>query len=97
MIESRRPGAVLLVLDSVHTQEHVTEELRLYTPLLAHGDALVVEDTDHNGHPVLSDYGPSAWEAVEEFMAGDSRFAHWEVGEMFGKFTNSPNGWLICK
>jgi len=66
-VEHERGRRVIVTLDSVHTQEHVIEELRLYAPLLAPGDVLVVEDTDHNGQPVLANYGPSAYEAVQEF------------------------------
>lgn len=85
----------LIVLDSVHSEEHVTEELRLYAPLCKSGDVLVIEDTDHNGHPVLSDYGPSAWEAVEKFMKDNTDFRNlYEIEGLYGPFTNSPRGWL---
>ena len=91
----------LVVLDSVHSEEHVTEELRRYAPLCSAGSRLVVEDTDHGGRPVLKNYGPSAAEAVEKFMADggpgqELGFAYdREVEGRFGPFTNSKSGWLV--
>ena len=85
----------LLILDSVHTEVHVTEELRLYAPFLGKGSRLVVEDTDHNGRPVLANYGPAAGEAVDKFMSCDGlgRKLGFKYDQrctkMFGPFTNS--------
>ena len=90
----------LVILDSVHSEEHVTEELRLYAPLCGVESCLVVEDTDHNRNPVFSDYGPSAWEAVRVFLKSGEGLG-WAVDKetecMFGPFTNSPGGWLRKK
>lgn len=91
----------LIVLDSVHSRAHVAEELRLYAPLCNAGSSLVVEDTDHGGRPILAEYGPSAAEAVEEFMApgnlGPSLGFDYdrEMEHRFGRFTVSPSGWLV--
>lgn len=91
----------LIVLDSVHSRAHVAEELRLYAPLCTAGSSLVVEDTDHGGRPILAEYGPSAAEAVEEFMAPGGLGAllgfdyDRETERRFGRFTVSPSGWLV--
>lgn len=91
----------LVVLDSVHSRAHVAEELRLYAPICVPGSSLVVEDTDHGGRPILADYGPSAGEAVDEFMAdgGLGRSLGFEYDreteQRFGPFTVSPSGWLV--
>lgn len=103
-IETIRPHVegkrALIVLDSVHTEAHVDEELRLYAPLCGVGSYLVVEDTDHEGHPILADYGPSARRSVAKFMAegglgpalGFER--DYDLEYRYGKFTNSPDAWL---
>ena len=90
----------LLVLDSVHSEEHVVEELRLYAPLVPPGGYLVVEDTAHGGNPVLGSYGPSAREAVERVMAPGGNGARLgfyrarDVEMLCGPWTCAPGGWL---
>ena len=88
---------ILISLDSVHTKSHVAKELAAYAPICAvAGDYLVVEDTDHNGHPVMSEYGPSAWEAVQEFLANGAPFTpDTAIEKAYGPITNSPSGWLV--
>jgi cephalosporin hydroxylase len=101
-VEAVRPyiegKKALVVLDSVHTKEHVDEELKLYAPLITTlGSYLVVSDADHNGRPILADYGPSAGEAVDDFL--QTEIGRWflpdkELELRYGKFTVSPNAWL---
>ena len=45
-------GAVLAILDSLHTAEHVYKELELIFPLLGDGDFLIVEDGLPCGYPL---------------------------------------------
>ena len=87
----------LIVLDSVHTKTHVDEELKLYAPMCEVEDWLVVEDTDHNGRPVLADYGPAAGEAVDEFLTKSElgqKFRTQPMIEQCAGPTNSPGAWL---
>lgn len=89
-----RPGeAVMVVLDSEHTRDHVLEELRLYGGLVTPGSYLVVEDTNANGHPVLRSYGPGPWEAVTDYLGGGAPFAADESREKF-YMTFNPRGYL---
>jgi cephalosporin hydroxylase len=72
---------VLVILDSLHTKEHVLDELKAYAPLVSVGSYLIVQDT-HLGDTVPFWFlekeeehwipGPRA--AVEEFIAGNDRF-----------------------
>jgi cephalosporin hydroxylase len=91
--EANASETVMVILDSDHTQAHVLDELRVYAPVVTVGSYLIVEDTNVNGHPVSRSHGPGPMEAVDEFMAEDSRF---EVDATREKFmhTFNPGGYL---
>ena len=62
----------MVVLDSAHNRAHVLDELRLYSPFVAKGNYLIVEDTNIHGYPyapgdILVDGGPA--EALKEWRA----------------------------
>lgn len=61
-------GTVLVILDSLHTREHVLAELEAYGPLVTEGSYMIVQDTFVNGHPAMPDYGPGPYEAVQAFL-----------------------------
>ncbi len=65
---------VVVILDSAHTAEHVLNELRAYAPLVNMGSYVIVQDSVINGHPLPGNTGPGPWEAIHEFMAGNSEF-----------------------
>lgn len=90
----------VVVLDSIHSREHVLAELRLWSPLVAPGCHLIVEDTNINGHPVHTDYAPDrgedgagAFEAVQDFLRENDRF---EIDRAREKLllTFNPGGYL---
>lgn len=68
-------GPRLISLDSDHSAEHVSAELALYSPLLALGDYLIVEDTNLNGNPVFRNFGAGPQEALKAFLDQSDSFS----------------------
>jgi cephalosporin hydroxylase len=85
--------SVLVILDSNHSRDHVLAELRAYGDIVKPGNYIVVEDTDMNGHPILPDYGPGPYEAVQAFLAERSDFEADRSREKF-YMTQNPSGYL---
>ena len=94
-----RAERVMVVLDSLHERDHVLAELRAYHALVTPGCYLIVEDSNINGHPVVTDFepdqGPGPYEAIETFMAESDRFEIDRNCERFG-VTFNPTGYLRC-
>ncbi len=89
-----RPGeSVMVTLDSDHHAAHVSAELDLYHSFVTPGSYLVVEDTHFNGHPILPNFGPGPYEAVEAFLKSHPEFERDRTREKFGMSFN-PGGWL---
>lgn len=87
---------VMVVLDSDHTKDHVLEEMERFGPLVTKGSYMVVEDTNINGNPVFSEFGPGPKEAVTEFLKTHSEFSVDASCERLG-VTFHPGGWLVKK
>lgn len=85
---------VMVTLDSDHQQSHVMAEMRLYSRYVTKGHYMIVEDTNVNGHPVYSSFGPGPMEAVEEFLKEDA--GGFQIDEERQKFllTFHPKGFL---
>ncbi len=84
---------VLVLLDSLHTRDHVFDELEAYAPMVPVGSYIVVQDTNINGHPAHPEFGPGPWEAVQDFLA---RHPEFEIDKSREKFllTFTPDGYL---
>jgi len=65
---------VFVLLDSLHTKEHVLSELRNYSPLVSKGQYIEVQDTALSRHPIKAGLGGGAHEAVQEFLASTDAF-----------------------
>ena len=89
----REGETVMAILDSDHHCDHVLSELRTYGALVTTGSYLIVEDTNINGHPVLSHFGPGPMEAVEEFLRENKDFGVDREKEKF-YLTFNPSGYL---
>jgi cephalosporin hydroxylase len=84
---------VLVILDSLHTEEHVLRELKAYSPLVKIGGYINVQDTNINGHPVLPGVGPGPNEAVKAFLAGNDSFIVDKTRDRL-QLTFCPGGYL---
>lgn len=84
---------VLVTLDSLHTRDHVFKELQLYAKFVSLNSYLIVQDTNINGHPVLTKFGPGPWEAVEDFLRENQDF---QIDRSMEKhmLTYHPSGYL---
>jgi cephalosporin hydroxylase len=79
----------MVVLDSLHTYEHVSRELGLYGSLVSPGCYLVVEDTN-----VDEAWGvPAARKAAEEFIAAHPDYSVDRLRESH-LLTFNPGGWI---
>lgn len=91
--EATRGRRTMVILDSDHSEAHVTAELGLYADMVTPGCYLIVQDGFVNGHPCDPDWGPGPLEAIQAFLAVDDRF---EVDEDCERmlFTFNPSGFL---
>jgi cephalosporin hydroxylase len=93
---------VLVVLDSMHTHEHVLKELQRYAPLVPRGSYLIVQDT------LIEDLPADLWPdrpwapgnspktAVQEFLRSTDRFEIDRDIENKLLLTACPGGYLQC-
>lgn len=88
------PGEkVLVLLDSWHQYDHVSQEIRAYSSLVSEGSYLIVEDTNINSWRPRDRIQPGPLEAVREFLRDDDRF---EIDRSWEKYfmTFNPCGFL---
>jgi len=93
---------VLVALDSLHTHEHVLNELMIYSPLVTKGSYMLVFDTVIEDLPAgfFSDRpwgkGNNPKTAVREFLKTNDRFViDKEIQEKI-IITAAPDGYLKC-
>ncbi len=93
---------VLVCLDSLHTHDHVLNELELYSPLVTKGSYLVVFDTIVEDMP-KGFYSDRPWDkgnnpktAVWEFLKTNNRFEIDKEIDSKLLITDNPDGYLKC-
>ncbi len=93
---------VMVILDSLHTHDHVLQELRLYSPLVAAGSYLVVFDTIVEDIPEIQfpdrpwGKGNNPKTAVWQFIKENDRFEICRDIEKKLLITSAPDGFLRC-
>jgi cephalosporin hydroxylase len=93
---------ILVVLDSLHTHDHVARELDIYSPLVSKGSYLVVFDTVIEDMPDNSfpdrpwGKGNNSKTAVWEFLKKNNRFIIDRDIENKLLITVAPDGYLKC-
>jgi len=85
---------VMVILDSDHHEPHVSAELEAYAGLVSPDCYLIVEDTNLNGHPVGSEFGPGPWEAVDKWLPEHPEFVLDSVLEQRYVVTFNPRGYF---
>jgi cephalosporin hydroxylase len=94
--------AVMVVLDSNHSHDHVLKELQLYSPLVTRDSYLIVFDTVVEDMPadLIGERpwgkGNNAKTAVWEFLKGTNRFVIEREMEAKLLVTVAPDGYLRC-
>lgn len=85
---------VMIVFDDDHEGGHVSAEMEKYCDLVSRGCYLCVEDSDVNGHPVVTDFGDGPYEAIMRFLP-----KHPEFDVDFSRFkflmSTNPLGYLL--
>jgi cephalosporin hydroxylase len=82
---------VLVILDSLHTRDHVYDELRTYAKMVPVGSYIVVQDTGA-WKPEVSELSGAA-QAITDFLAETDDFEMDRSRERF-LLTNNPTGFL---
>ncbi len=94
--------SILVILDSMHTHDHVLQELELYTTLVKKGGYCIVLDTIVEDIPdMLSSQRPwgkgnNPKTAVKEFLTKNTRFEIQSSIEHKLSITSAPDGFLKC-
>jgi cephalosporin hydroxylase len=95
--------SVFIILDSLHTKDHVLLEMENYGPLCSSGNYMIVEDSNLNGHPLppkwhtgtMEEGGP--FEAVQAYMQKYNDFLIDSDLENRFLFSYAPSGYLRKK
>lgn len=83
-------GRVLVILDSLHSPDHVYDELQMYSPLVSVGSYVIVQDTGLGSNRLAYELAAGG---VRRFLKEGGGFEVDEGRERF-MITNNPRGYL---
>lgn len=86
-------NTVMVVLDSDHSREHVSNEISAYKDMVTKGSYLIVEDTALHGNPIHPESTDDPMSAVLEFMKDNKDYEFDRTREKF-LMTWHPKGFL---
>lgn len=87
-------GPVMVILDSLHTADHVRQELDAYSRFVTRGSYLLVQDGLVDTLPVFRSQRPGPLPAIRHFLGEHPEFeADLERSRRF-VITDHPMGWL---
>lgn len=86
-------ASVIVLLDSLHSTDHVRRELERYSPFVSKGGYIMVHDTNMGGNPVRHTIYPGPMGAVEKFLEEHDEFVADETQERY-LVTFAPSGFL---
>lgn len=87
-------GAVMVILDSDHSESHVRQEMELYSPFVTVGSYLLVQDGVIDELPMMRPSRPGPLPAIHDFLKSHPEFqCEAERSQRF-LITHHPMGWL---
>jgi cephalosporin hydroxylase len=87
-------GPVMVVLDSDHSEGHVTAELEVYAPLVTQGSLILVQDGVVDTLPAFAWGRPGPLPAIEKFLARNRSFYVDPRLDQRFLISHHPSGWL---
>jgi cephalosporin hydroxylase len=87
-------GAVLVILDSDHSRDHVLAELRAYTPFVTPGSYCLTQDGVVDRLSFYRKVRPGPLRAIRQFLAENPAFAVDTDKCRRFPITHHPRGWL---
>jgi cephalosporin hydroxylase len=90
-------GAVMVILDSDHSQRHVAQELETYGTFVTPGSLILVQDGVIDTLATFSADRPGPLPAIREFLRSHPEFEVEQPRSEKFLITHHPSGWLRRK
>lgn len=87
-------GPVMVILDSDHSEHHVSDELELYAPLVTPGSYMLVQDGSADTLGIFRSGRPGPLPAIHSFLRRHDEFTIDRARSERFPITHHPDGWL---